>query len=65
MGASVFAVAKITKIKGAIKALGGIKQTAKLVLGATSKTEKAKVLGKAGAGAAGYFLGIDTIKNNC
>lgn len=65
VGSSVFAVAKITKIKGAIKALGGIKETAKLLVGATSKTEKAKALGKAGAAAASYFLGIDTIKNNC
>lgn len=65
VGSSIFAVAKITKIKGAIKALGGIKETAKLLLGATSKTEKAKALGAAGASAAAYFLGIDTIVNNC
>lgn len=65
VGSSVFAVSKITKIKGAIKGLGGIKMTAKLLVGATSKTEKAKVLGRAGMGAASYFLGIDTIRNNC
>ena len=65
VGSSIFAISKITKIKGAIKGLGGIKQTARLLLGATSKTDKLRVLGRAGAGAGSYFLGIDTIRNNC
>jgi hypothetical protein len=65
LGSSIFAVAKITKIRGAISALGGIKEAAKLLVGATSWREKMSTLGSAGAGAAGYFLGIDTIANNC
>lgn len=65
VGTTVFAAGKITKIKGAIKALGGIKNTAKLLVGATSRAEKMRKLGQAGAAAASYFLGIDTIKKNC
>lgn len=65
VGSTVFAAAKITKIKGAIKALGGIKEAAKLLVGATTWSEKLRTLGAAGAGAAAYFLGIDTIVNNC
>lgn len=65
LGTSIFVVAKITKIRGAIRALGGIRQTAKLLVGATSRAEKMRALGRAGAGAASYFLGIDTIRTNC
>jgi len=65
LGSTAFAASKIAKIRGAIKALGGVKATAKLLLGATSRSEKLRALGSAGVAAASYFLGIDTIRNNC
>jgi hypothetical protein len=65
LASSVFAVAKLTKIKSAVKALGGAKETAKLLLGATSKTEKAKAIAGVAGGAAAELLGITTIVDNC
>jgi len=65
VGTTVFVAAKITKVKAAIKGLGGIKEAAKLLVGATSRTEKLQALGSAGASAASYFLGIDTIQDDC
>ncbi|MGL5824576.1 MAG: hypothetical protein ACRCYU_07035 [Nocardioides sp.] len=65
LGSSLFAVTKIAKVRGAIRALGGIRETAKLLLSATSWREKIAALGTAGAGAAAYFLGISTIVDNC
>ena len=62
---SVFAATKIAKIRGAVRALGGIKNTAKLLVGATTRREKMRKLLQAGAGAAAYFMGIDTIKEAC
>ena len=52
VGSAAFAVGRITKVKGAIKELGGIKETAKLLVEATSKSEKMRALGGAGAAAA-------------
>lgn len=63
--ARLFAISKIRRIRVAIRALGGIKNTAKLLVGATSRAEKLSAIGKAMAGAASYFLGITTIKKNC
>jgi hypothetical protein len=65
LGSTVFAATKITKIRAAIRGLGGITEAAKLLVGATSWAEKAQALGGAGATAAAYFMGIDTILNNC
>ena len=72
VGGTVFAAAKIAKIVGLIRKLGGVKNTAKLLVGATSRSEKMKVFRaapgaslKGAMAAATYFLGIDTIKENC
>jgi RHS repeat-associated protein len=65
VGSSLFAVTKIAKIRGAIRSLGGVRETARLIVGATSWSEKMAVLGRAGASAAAYFLGLATIEDNC
>lgn len=65
LSSTAFAASKIAKIRGVIKALGGVKETAKLLLGATSMSEKLGELGKAGMAAASYFFGIQTIRDNC
>jgi hypothetical protein len=65
VGSSIFAASKMLKVRGAIKALGGVGQTARLLVGATSRAEEIRVLDGSLAGAAGYFLGIDTIRSNC
>ena len=65
VGSAIFAASKLTKIKSGIKTLGGIKSTAKLLLGATSAAEKASAIGSAFVGVASEFLGIDTIVDNC
>jgi hypothetical protein len=65
VGTTIFAIGKLTKIKAGIKALGGITQTAKLLLGATSRAEKLRAIGGTMATAAADFLGIATIRDNC
>ena len=65
VGTTIFVAAKIVKIRGAVRALGGVEETARLLVGATSPAEKLRTLGAAGASAAAYFLGIDAITGNC
>lgn len=65
VGTSIFAASKITKIRKAIRELGGVKDTARLLVGATSRVEKLRAVGAAMGSAASYFFGIDAIKSNC
>lgn len=65
IGSTVFAVAKLAKIRKYIKALGGLSQTVKLLLGATSKAEKAAAIAKGFATFAAIVFGIDEIYENC
>ena len=65
VGSTIFAVAKIAKIRKYIEALGGITQTAKLVMGATTKAEKAIAIGKGLLTFAAIVFGIDQIYENC
>jgi hypothetical protein len=57
--------AKLLKIKGYIKALGGAKQAVKLMLGATSKAEKLKAGGEILVNLSAELLGINSVKSNC
>lgn len=66
VGSSVFAAAKIVKIKKYIKALGGIKATAELIVGgALTTAEAGTAIGNALLGLASEILGIDAIEDNC
>lgn len=65
IGSGVFAAAKLVKIKRYIKALGGVKEAAKLLLGATTWAEKAKAGGSALVGLASEILGVKEIQDNC
>lgn len=60
-----FAGTKLLKAKKYIKQLGGILETAKLLIGATSAAEKGMAALKAFAGLCGVILDIDSIKENC
>jgi hypothetical protein len=62
--------AKLVWLVKYVKRLGGPKEAAKLLLGATSKAEKVKAIKKAlgaksGAALAGLLLGIPGIRDNC
>lgn len=65
VGSTLFTVAKITKIKSLIKALGGIKEAAKLFAGAQTREEILSQVGAGLMGAAADLLEIVEIKNNC
>ncbi len=65
VGSTVFAGTKLLKVKKYIKALGGIRTTAKLLIGATTTAEKFKAGGSALVNLASIIFGIDSIKNNC
>lgn len=54
-------IAKLTKIKKYVKALGGAKETAKLLVGATTAGEKAAVLSALVA----ELTGFTNVKNAC
>jgi len=56
---------KVLKLKEFVRAAGGTRAAAKLLVGATSKAEKVRVIsGAIGAGAA-EILGIDAVITNC
>ncbi|CCC14054.1 hypothetical protein SMACR_08503 [Sordaria macrospora] len=57
--------AKLLKIKKYIKALGGVKESVKLLLGATTKAEKLKAGGKALVYLSAELLGISSVKAAC
>lgn len=65
IGSTAIPVAKIGRIKSYIKALGGVKQAVKLMLGATSKAEKLKAGGQALVNLSAELLGIAAVKANC
>ncbi|KAK3290242.1 uncharacterized protein B0H64DRAFT_447310 [Chaetomium fimeti] len=57
--------AKLLRIKKYIKALGGAKESVKLLLGATTRAEKLKVGGEILVNLSAELLGISTVKKNC
>lgn len=58
-------VAKVVKLRQFVIAVGGVREAARLLVGATTFAEKARVIGGAiGAGAA-EILSIDAIITNC
>jgi len=61
----VIPVSKLMKLKAFVRAVGGVRVAAKLLVGATSRAEKARVIGGViGAGAA-EVLGIEAIMTHC
>lgn len=65
IGSSIFAVAKIVKIKKYIQALGGLKVTAQLLVGATTTAERLRAGGSALINLAAIISGVDGVKKNC
>lgn len=65
LGSTVLVVSKLLKVRAAIRSLGGVWDTAQLLLRATSRSEKLEVLGSAGASAAVWFFGIDRVAAYC
>lgn len=58
-------VSKVLKLKAFVGAVGGVKTAATLLVGATSRAEKARVIGGALAAGAVEVLSIDAIITNC
>jgi hypothetical protein len=58
-------VSKVLKLKAFVRAVGGVRTAAKLLVGATSRAEKARVISGAIAVGAAEILGIDAIYTNC
>jgi RHS repeat-associated protein len=56
---------KVAKIPAIVKGLGGARETAKLLVGATSAAEKASTAKTFVVGAASELLGIAGIQDNC
>ncbi|MGV1006667.1 MAG: hypothetical protein ACOYEV_18295 [Candidatus Nanopelagicales bacterium] len=65
IGTTVFMAAKLIKIRAFINSVGGLTQTAKLLMGATTAHEKSVALGQGLAAVASALLGIDTVASNC
>lgn len=65
IGSSIFAVAKIIKIKKYIKILGGLRSTAKLLARATTRAQRWKLGGAALINLAAVISGVDGVKKNC
>lgn len=65
IGTTAIPAAKLLRIKKYIQELGGIKDTVKLLLGATSKAEKLKAGGEALVLLSSELLGITLIQKNC
>jgi hypothetical protein len=65
MATLMIPVSKVLKLKAFVRAVGGIRTAAKLLVGATSKAEKARVIGGVVAVGAAEVLGIDAIYTNC
>lgn len=68
IGSTVFAAAKIVRIKRYISALGGIRSAATLLIGATTAAER-QALGKSTLNSlmnlASEILGISSVQDNC
>ncbi|MEV2910802.1 hypothetical protein [Paenibacillus larvae] len=58
-------IAKLAKIKSLVNALGGVKEAAKIIWGATTKGEKWKALGEAGKDLVAELAGITAVKTAC
>lgn len=65
IGSTVFAAAKILRIKKYIAALGGIKSAATLLMGATTAAERLEIGGSALMNLASEVLGIAAVQDNC
>lgn len=65
LGSGIFAGAKLLKIKKYIKALGGVREAAALLLGATTWAEKMEAGGSALVNLAAEISGVKDIKENC
>lgn len=65
VGTTIFAATKLVKIKKYVKELGGIKNTAQLLIGATSVTEKSTAVAKTLLTLAATISGIDSVYKNC
>lgn len=65
IGSTVFAAAKILRIKKYIAALGGIKSAATLLMGATTAAERLEIGGSALMNLASEILGIAAVQDNC
>ena len=65
VGSLAIPVSKLFKLKAFVRAVGGYKKAATLLVGATTRAEKTRVIGGAiGAGAV-EILGIEAIITNC
>lgn len=64
IGSTVFAAAKILRIKKYIAALGGIKSAATLLMGATTAAERLEIGGSALMNLASEILGIAAVQDN-
>lgn len=65
IGSTVLAASKIVKIKKYIKALGGVKKSAALLMGATSLSEKSTTVAKTLLSLASTLSGVDSVYKNC
>jgi hypothetical protein len=65
LGTTVFVAAKIIRIKKLIKALGGLREGAKLLLRASTAEERLRVGGTALVEFGSAVLGVDGIIRNC
>lgn len=65
IGSSIFAVAKIMKIKKYIKILGGLRSTAKLLVTYTTRAQRWKAGGAVLINLAAVISGVDGVKKNC
>lgn len=65
LGSTVFAGAKLLKIKKYIKALGGVKEAAALLVGATTWAEKMEAGGSALVNLAAEISGVKDVQENC
>ena len=65
LGSSMFAGAKVIKIKSYIKALGGTKSAVKLLMKATTAEERLRVGGTALKNLAAELLGVAAVRITC
>lgn len=65
IASNAIGAAKIFRIKKYIEALGGVRESAKLLLQASNNLERLKEGGEVLALLAGEILGVPLIANNC
>lgn len=59
------AISPSMKLRSFVKGVGGIRWAAKLLIGASTHAEKARVIEQVVRGAATEILGLDAISDNC